>query len=115
VSLDEEYEEEADDIDLMEDQTQEHMVVEKFLESLCKKQLHVKEKQEAVGTKDTPCGDVRALRYTEFQVEKYEKIAHIWEATVARRKSLEDGASGSVKGRAATADVIVISDDTEDM
>jgi hypothetical protein len=56
---------------------------------------------------------VYALRCPEFPVEKFDEIRRIWEASAARRKALEDGASRSGKGGATATDVIVISDDEE--
>jgi hypothetical protein len=92
----------------MEELIQEHMVVEKSLESVLKQQQRAKNTQQP-----SPHGPVHALRCPEFPVEKFDEIRRIWETIAARRKALEDGASSSGKGGAATADVIIISDDED--
>jgi hypothetical protein len=93
----------------MEKLIQAHMVVEQSLESFLKQQQRAKKKQQP-----SPCGPIRALNCPQFPVEKFDEIHHIWEASVARRNALKDGASTSGKGGTA-ADVIVISDDEDDV
>jgi hypothetical protein len=96
-----------DDLEFVEELIQEHMVVEQSLESVLKQQRAKKIQQPS------PRGHVCALHYREFPVENFDEIRHIWEASMARHKSLEDGASISGKVGAAAVDVIVISSQEE--
>jgi hypothetical protein len=55
------------------------------------------------------------LRCPKVLIEKFDEIQRIWEASVARCKAFENGASSSGKGGTTSADVIVICDEDEDV